>query len=509
MRVRRAALRAHVTLLVVGLAMFSVFANQPIVFSVLYNESTETPFQEDWLILQEYARRRGVQLDIIVGDDENYAPAVATALESGQAPDIILKVWPEEAERYAASGMLLPFSEYGDFMPYFRAYIEERNLEGEIESLQAADGKLYILPGFQRGTQVQQWIYREDLFSAHALATPETYDELYDALLLLRNLYADSSPLSACWGGAHVLAMMGAGYGIPAGWNGTQHYDATEDAWRFAPATEAYRELLRYLHRCYLAGILDPAIYNQSFDEYLAKIQDGRAFVTVTWISSGFASWNRALEQNGIPGGKWAPLPVPESTLGLRALPAVPLFRKGLVVPAQVASEPYLEDLLRFLDWAVYSEEGRILTAWGVEGMTYQLTDSGRELLPHIISPRTPNGDTDLTGKYGFATLFDLNENAEFEDYKRPTDIACFLEQSREAGETLAPTPSLRLNQAAQTAIAALKPNLDGFAATASERFVIGELSLEEDWGGYLQELENRGYRTLEAIWNTAWDGAS
>ena len=509
MEQRRRALLACVVVLVAAAGVVRLQAEEPMVFSVLYNESAETPFQEDWLILKEYEDRMGVRLDVIVGDDENYAPVVTTALESGLAPDIILKVWPDEVEAYAASGKLLPLSDYMEYMPHFQSYVDELGLAQEIDNLRAADGKLYILPGFQRGTQVQQWIYRKDLFASHGLAAPETYDELYDALLLLHSMYPESTPLSACWGGAHLLAIMGAGYGIPAGWNGSRYYDDEEDAWAYAPATDAYREMLRYLHRCYSAGILDPAIYNQSFDEYLAKLQDGRAFVTVTWISSGFDNWNQALEENGVTGGEWAPFPVPASTIGVRALPAVPLVRKGLVIPARVAAEAYLEDLLRFVDWAVYSEGGRVLTAWGVEGVTYALTGSGRELLPHVISPKTPEGEADLIGTYGFATLFDLNENAEFEDYKRPDDIALFLEASRQAGETLAPTPNLELSESAQTAIAALKPALDAYASSSSERFVIGELSLEEDWQRYMLELENRGYQALEAIWNSAWNSAT
>ncbi len=505
MKQGRAILVSMVAFAIVALATISGVAEKPQVFTVLYNQSAEAPFQQDWLILREYEALRGVKLDVLVADDENYTPAVETAIESGQAPDIILKVWPEEIEGYAAAGLLLPFSDYLEFMPYFQAYIEQHDLAGEVDRLRAADGKLYILPGFQRGTQVQQWIYRKDLFESHDLGVPGTYDELYEDLVLLHGLFPDSDPLTACWGGAHLFAIMGAGYGIPAGWNGTRYYDEDVDAWKYAPATDAYREMLRYLHRCYASGVLDPDIYDQSFEEYVAKLEDGRAFATVTWISSGFDNWNQALEANGVSGGEWAPLPVPESTIGLRALPAVQRFRKGLVVPSRVAAEPYLEQLLRFLDWAVYSKQGMDLTTWGVGGVTYRQTQLGRVLLPNIIGPKTPDGETDMTAEYGFATLFDLNEDPEFEDYRMPDDIVLFLEQSREADETLPPVPRLELSQTSQVAIDTIKKSLDEFSAAVSERFVTGELNLDDAWSDYVQDLEDRGYKTLEAIWNSAW----
>ena len=102
--------------------------------------------------------------------------------------------------------------------------------------------------------------------------------------------------------------------------------------------------MLTFLNRCYEAGILDPAFFTQSDDEFYTKLQDGHAFVTVTWISSGFSNWNAQLAENGFPNGEWEPLPVPESTIGIRALPGVDPFRKGLVISSHVINKPYFED---------------------------------------------------------------------------------------------------------------------------------------------------------------------
>ena len=69
-------------------------------------------------------------------------------------------------------------------MPNFMAYIKQHNLQGELDKLRLKNGKYYILPGYQRTIQVQQWIYRRDLFEKHGLKAPTTYDELFDALVL-------------------------------------------------------------------------------------------------------------------------------------------------------------------------------------------------------------------------------------------------------------------------------------------------------------------------------------
>jgi putative aldouronate transport system substrate-binding protein len=479
--------------------------SEPIFFSVLYNQSEDVPFDEEWLILEEYANRRNVVLEIQAGDDSDYLADVIRSLETGNPPDVILKVWPNEIVSYAGSGVLLAFSDYEDMMPYFQSYIAEHDLAREIDKLRLENGKYYILPGYQREIQVQQWIYRKDLFEAHHLGAPSTYEDLLAALINLKSIYPNSTPLTACWGGAHLFSMMGAGYAIPAGWSGTRDYDPVEDQWQFAPATDAYRQLYTYLNRCYRAGVLDPEVLTQADSEYYAKILDGRALVTVSWISSGFSSWNETLQGNGFPDGEWAPLPVPESTLGIRALPAVDPFRKGLIVPSRVVNEPYFEDLLRFLDWAVYSEEGMTLTSWGVEGITFENTAHGKAFLSHIRATSNPEGTFDITDEYGLATLFDLNENDEFEDGKKPSAIVEFLGKSLAEGETASMDPILELGVIALEAIDTISGSIIEYAAAASHDFITGALDISMDWDGYIQELGHRGYRTLETIWNTAW----
>ena len=84
----------------------------PVTFSVLYNERASMPLKKDWLILDEYKKRQNVILDVRLGDDAAYDKAITQAFESGDVPDIILKVWPKTIESYASAGKLLPFSDY-------------------------------------------------------------------------------------------------------------------------------------------------------------------------------------------------------------------------------------------------------------------------------------------------------------------------------------------------------------------------------------------------------------
>jgi len=171
-----------------------------------------------------------------------------------------------------------------------------------------------------------------------------------------------------------------------------------------------------------------------------------------------------------------------------------------------VLNEPYFEDLLRFLDWAVYSDEGMTLTAWGVEGVTFENTPDGKAFLPHIRTTRNPDGAIDITEQYGLATLFNLNENEEFEDQKKPPEIVAFLNRSLESGETAQLPPQLTLSTSALAAIDQINPTITSYASEVGIDFIVGDLDIDDDWNQYILEAERMGYLTLEAIWALAWE---
>ena len=480
-----------------------VISSEPLTFSMLFNETQAAPLKEDWLVLEEYKKRKNVVFDIQVANDSHYENAINVALNSGNPPDIILKVWPQTILEYANNGFLLPISDYIDQLPYFKAYIKAENLEQEINKLTMKNGKFYILPGFQRKIQVQQWIYRKDIFDKNSLNAPKTYEELFNSLVFLKKKYPNTTPISATWGGAHLFAMIGASFGIPAGWRGNQFYDTKNNRWAYAPASENYKEMLIFLNRCYEAEILDPAFLTQSDNEFYEKIQNGKVLVTPTWITSGFDNWNEKLKQNGYPNGEWAPFPVAKSPMGIRALPPIDKFRKGLVLSADVKNKPYFNDLLKFVDWALYSKEGQNLTYWGVEGVTFTETKEGKAFLSSIATPKNPEGTINAKSEYGLDNFFNNVENEELEDYKKPKEIVSFLNESLKNDETEKLPPQLSLNEESLEAVNLLLQPLDLYVAETSIKFITGELDIENHWEKYLNELSRYGYITLENIWNS------
>jgi putative aldouronate transport system substrate-binding protein len=477
--------------------------NKPITVSMLFNNDKAFPFNPDWLILNEYKKRKNIQFEVTLGNDSDYMKDLTTALQSSSPPDILLKIWPDPIKEYASRGGLLPINEYEYLLPNFKKYLVTNNYQEELEKLRLENGNYYILPGFQRKIQVQQWVYRKDVFEQNNVKIPQTYSEMFEALHLLKAKYPDFYPLSGAWGGAHLFAMMGAGYGIQAGWNGTRYYDDENKRWVYAPASENFKAMYSFLHACYEAEILDPAIFTQDENTFYTKMQEGKVFIATTWITSGFSNWNAKLKENGFPNGQWAPFPVPQSTIGLRLLPSVDPYRKGLALSAKVKDKPYFKELLSFLDWALYSEEGRTLTTWGVEGITFETTEAGRQFIFEDPTLDTAKNILLLKKTYGLDLVFNLPENESFEDYKKPKEITKFLSESLDRKDTADPQPSLILTDEYLKPISLLNAKLDDYVQESSIKFITGEVDIDLYWTQYLSQLSKLGYKTLENIWNS------
>ena len=472
---------------------------------MLYNDRDTVPLRKDWLVLSEIAKRKNITFKITTGPDSKYLPSVYAAINSADVPDIILKVWPAEVVPFASTGQLLPINKFEYLLPNYMNYLKNSDLRKEIDALRDKNGNYYILPGFQREIQVQQWVYRQDLFEMHKIGEPRSYDELYNALVTLKSIYPNSRPLTACYGGSHLFAMMGAGNGIPSGWNGNRMYNELADSWVFAPRTRNWREMYRFLHKCYTAGLLDPDIFTQDPNSFIRKLTNGTSFVTVTWISSGFSLWNNQLEDAGIKSGVWVPMMVPQSTVGIKALPSVDRFRKGAAITANAAAKPYFKDLMAFLDWIYYTEEGRTLAVWGTEGTTYDIKNGKKAYAKTLKTSKNPLGTLDPARDFGLNTMFDLCEVPDFEDSKKPAEIVAFLNDSLSQKLTLKSYPTLTLGSTEQNSINIFAKSLDEYVDLMVKQFITGEADIDLDWSVYLSTLGKLGSNSLESIWNNAW----
>ncbi len=221
--------------------------------------------------------------------------------------------------------------------------------------------KLFINP---------QWL------EACNLEMPATFEEFEEALYAFReydangNGEADEIPFLIRYRDDYFWAVMKSFFGL--GNRGTAHawvdWDYENDALRFIPTTEQFKDLLTIAHKWYADGIFDPELFQDtSSKQIVAKAGVGLAGAHADFVTNTGSTYQEIFRS----------VPVLENYYGEKTwnrYTATINNLSGMVISAKC---PYVEELVKWADY-FYSDEGLILYNMGIEGLTFEYDENGK-----------------------------------------------------------------------------------------------------------------------------------
>jgi putative aldouronate transport system substrate-binding protein len=138
--------------------------------------------------------------------------------------------------------------------------------------------------------------------------------------------------------------------------------------------SEKEREYFRWLCRMYNEGILDPEFATQTHEDYIAKIASGRvvALFDKDW---DYQDGEKVLKADGKLGATYCGLPL---TMDKDTKSPV-LMYQGLTTGTGIAISSSCADPVKAIQYIDFlcSDEGQVLTHWGVEDVNYFIDESG------------------------------------------------------------------------------------------------------------------------------------
>ena len=138
--------------------------------------------------------------------------------------------------------------------------------------------------------------------------------------------------------------------------------------------SEKEREYFRWLCRMYNEGILDPEFATQTHEDYIAKIASGRvvALFDKDW---DYQDGEKVLKADGKLGATYCGLPL---TMDKDTKSPV-LMYQGLTTGTGIAITSSCADPVKAIQYIDFlcSDEGQVLTHWGVEDVNYFIDESG------------------------------------------------------------------------------------------------------------------------------------
>lgn len=480
--------------------------------SILYMDNANAPYKEDWLILKEIAERKNVELELQVVPGADYDQKRSILFSSGEFPDIVVNAWPNSISQYAKAGMLLPVSDYLDQLPNLKKIIDEWDLADTVEDISETDGKFYVLPTMNKTlTGTECFGIREDIFKKHNIPEPTTYEELYQAMKQLKELYPNSLGTGELYLGQRMMSYVAeafgtnGGYSLPHGYS--YNYDTEE--WYFAPTSDQYKELLTFMNNMYKDGCLDPEGFTQDGTQYNQKVLNDQYFVMPINGPQEAKSLTKQLRENGETEASVKALYPLAGPTGIRAVKPTSKNQGGLAVNAKVAERDDFDKVLEFFDWLYYSEEGALLSTIGVEGVTYDIVDGKYQLKPEIKTPSNEDGTVSLEKDYGIGrdglkTLVPDILPAEVRELTQDKDQFEFAEYIKENNMTTPDDPIVKFTDEQSERTQLLITTLNDYTGQMIVKFIFGQESLD-NWDNYVEECKKKGSDELMQIVNEAW----
>jgi putative aldouronate transport system substrate-binding protein len=489
-------------------------ATEAFTLSLLWTEWPELPITDSWTFFDEVERRTNVRLELTTIPFSDAVERRSLLISAGDAPTVIPLIYTGDETSFVSSGAILPISDYVQHMPNFQKYVQEWDLGEMIENLRQADGKYYMLPGLQEvSVPVFTVIIRKDVFDAVGAGTPETWDEMREALIRIKAAYPDSQPLADGFEAESLLNYASHAFGVRAGWGfGTGMLDDGTGRLQYTAVSAGYKQMVEYFRGLVADGLLDT--------ESLTAANDGSGGGSVTekfanetvFAASGSAAtaieFAQALDET-VGEGNYEILQIapPGGPAGQVCEPRN--FWNGFMLNSEIRNSEHFLATLQFLDWIYYSPEARELLRWGVLDETYTKDADGTITLKPEFSLDAfninPDAETDIQEDLGWSNPV-FADSTESRELKESYSTAAFVEYVDSVLSTRtprAPYPPAPLDELELERASLLATPIRDTVATNTLRFILGERDIAE-WGDYVAELEAQGLADYADLINGA-----
>jgi len=496
-------------------------ATQPITLDLLYRVHSGYPVQDDWLIWDAFAENQNItfnRTDVLLSDWEERRGLLISA---NDFPTLVPVVWPGAEAAWSTGGSLLAVSDYFSYMPHFQHYVEAWGVAGELQTRADEDGNIFLLPGFREAPNIEHtFMINADLFEAAGFGAdwnPATFADLTEALIAVQEATDVQWAFSDRWGDGNsplgaAMNFVGPNFDTQGGWgHSNQRWSPALDQFVANPLTDGYRDMVAWFASLSEAGVLDLEI-TQDDDTAVEKFINGRSAMITTNFQQMSIIRDDAAEA-GIDLNTRM-LVVPAGNINAIA---GSLMGPGFVLNANIVDSPYFLATLQFLDWLLYSEDGREFAQWGVYGTTWGRDGDGNRIyLDNVggagaafLNPNWDNiAESDrvaLNAGFGFQDGVWMNTWGGSNDLVQsvmPAEQRDWVAAMADSKAILPASPGAPLNELEQEEMSILNSAITDFAISQTALFITGQRSMSE-WETFRDELRAMNIdRTVEILNN-------
>jgi len=482
--------------------------DKPLELTIHFHFRDKYVYREDWPVEKKASELTGIKVKNVASlATTSSRDAFNLLMASGDLPDIVggdaVGGLKDDFIRFGLEGAFVPLDELiaahaPNIKAFFDAHPQIR------QAISGPDGKLYFIPYVPDGKFARGWFIRQDWLDKLGLEPPQNVDELYTVLKAFREKdpngngkkdevpYFAREPVDAI----RLINMWDARVSGSDRYGDFAVYDGQI---RHPWAEETYRTGIANLARWYKEGLIDHEIFTRGprAREYLLGNDLGG--MTHDWFAST-ASYTDALKGK-IEGFLFKPIVPPATVSGRRFADN----RRARVQPAGWAistTNKHPVETIRYFDFW-FSPEGRRLSNFGLEGVTYEMVDGQPIYKKSVLESPTPVN----------AQLWEIGAQVprgywQTYDYEKPWTNALALAgiAEYEKGDYLIDDfLGVSLNAEEKALYDKHWPAILTHMTEMQQTWVLGARDVEKDWDGYQARLKSLGYDKVLAVMQNAY----
>ena len=248
---------------------------------------------------------------------------------------------------------------------------------------------------------IYTYLYRQDIFEQNNLTWPTNQEEFVATLRKLKELYPESQPFvmrnmikniaaaqiyGHLWGAAHVYV------------SGDRLFTLGSDGkYYLGQVSPAYKEMLLFMQELMAEGLMHADSPKIDTNGWIKSFATDKSFITYDKVDRlpVINEAGQAVTENFM---MVAGEPFNMGSYAKETDVVTTSFYGGLSSYAYMIGDvENLGQVLDYVDW-LYSEEGHIMTNWGVEGETYVVNEDGtKSFVPEFVESQPTLAQSGLT----------------------------------------------------------------------------------------------------------------
>lgn len=471
-------------------------SEKPLKLKVHMGTKESGVFKNDWPIFVKAAEMTNVTLEgTLPNTVADFSETFSIVIASGSIPDI-MQALSKDFLQFGPEGAFLPLNDLIDqHAPNLKKFFAENP---DVRSAASDnEGKIWFVPFVADGVAEKGWFIRKDWLEKLGLQEPKTVDELYNVLTAFATKDPNGNNKQDEVGFFHRNTVIGI-EGLMALWNAYPSYRAFDNKVIFGPLEKEYGVAMENMAKWYKEGLIDQEIFTRGGKARDILLADNVGGLTHDF----FASTGNYNEQLGgkIQGFRFDPMLPPADVNGKVKEPSKRDRAKNYGWGISHSNPDPVATIKYFDFW--FSEEGRRMANFGIEGDTYTMVD-GKPIFTDKVM-KSDKAPVDVIRQTGAQSNFGFHQDYFYEEQWTLPLATEGINMYQDKQVFMDKFPVLKFTIEEQKEIQKIFPKVDTYIAETRQQWILGAKPVDHE--AFVKELEKLGARRLVELNQVAYD---